>query len=83
MARYVIEFDSAEELASFVAQRTGPANDTGLRYALANHLPQTVKVKATPSQDASGPIIVLNVLSRGTESDDLTIDVPSGSSVVV
>lgn len=79
--KFVIEFDSAEEMAAYVAERTGQPME--LRYALANDLPQSIKVAAQPGSTEDGPVIVLHILSRGTEDAEGIITIGPGETRAV
>lgn len=79
--RFIIEFESPEEMAMFVAQKT--AQPEQMRYALVNGLPQTFKVKAEARNTEQGTVILLHIVSRGEPDDEGTIAVGPGETKAV
>lgn len=78
---FVIKFDSAEEMAAFVAEKTGQPME--LRYAVTNGLPQTVRLVAEPLSTDHGPVINLHIVSRGTPDQEGMIELAPGDTKAI
>lgn len=79
--KFLLEFDSAEEMAAYVAERTGQPME--LRYAVANDLPQTIRVAAQPADGPQGPVIVLHIVSRAEPEGEGIITLAPGETKAV
>lgn len=82
--RFVIEFDSAEELVAFSTAQGGEVTAPAPKLLVSN-LPQSIQVKAAPGHlDDGRDCIVLTLLHRGSEDEGPNvITLKPGDSQVV
>lgn len=80
--RFVIEFTSAEALYAYHAARTGDGPAEGPRKVLVNSLPQSIKLRGSMGDDDGEPVLVIEVLSRAEEGDDLIAVAPGSRTVI-
>lgn len=79
--RVILEFDSPAHLSAYVAAREGVTADA-VQKVLVNNGAQSIKLRGSQGTHNGQPAIIIEVVSRGEEGDDL-IPVAPGDRVVI
>lgn len=82
MARYVIEFDTPEELVAFTTARGGEVTAAAPKV-LISELPQTIKLLAEEGTVNGEPAIAIRLLSRAAEDAANVVTLAPGATQII